>query len=168
MKRVERGIVLVCQVVMWVTTTLIFAILCANTVLRYATGSSLQWASEVPELLFPWLVTAGVVMAAAHGSHITTTFMMEKMPLATRRPVATLVWLAVAALYGTLAVAITRMIEIVHDEASPILGIPGSVTYGCILVGMVMLAVLALQSAWQVWKHGIVAADDASHLVSST
>ncbi len=157
MKRVERGILLVCQAVMWITTTLIFAILCANTVLRYATGSSLQWASEVPELLFPWLVTAGVVMAAAHGAHITTTFLMEKLSLALRRHVSTLVWLVVAGLYGTLAVATARMLEIVHDEASPILGVPGSVTYGCVLVGMAMLAVLALQSAWQVWTQGVPA-----------
>jgi TRAP-type C4-dicarboxylate transport system permease small subunit len=159
MKRVERGILLVCQVVMWITTTLIFAILCANTVLRYATGSSLQWASEVPELLFPWLVTAGVVMAAAHGAHITTTFLMEKLSVGTRRQVGALVWLVVAGLYGTLAVATARMLEIVHDEASPILGVPGSVTYGCVLVGMVMLAVLALQSAWQVWTRGVPVAD---------
>jgi TRAP-type transport system small permease protein len=155
MKRVERGIVLLCQVVMWITTTLIFAILCVNTVLRYATGSSLQWASEVPELLFPWLVTAGVVMAAARGAHITTTFLMEKLSPAARRPVGALVWLVVAGLYGTLSVATGRMLEIVHDEASPILGVPGSVTYGCVLVGMAMLAVLALQSAWQIWTQGV-------------
>lgn len=170
MKRTERGIILVCQVVMWVTTSLIFMILCANTILRYATGSSLQWASEVPELLFPWLVTAGVVMAAAHGSHITTTFLMEKLSSATRRRVATAVWLGVAGLYGTLTVATARMIEIVHGEASPILNVPGSVTYGCVLVGMAMLAVLALQSAWQVWTQGVEAAgaDGQTHLVSST
>lgn len=170
MKRTERGIILVCQVVMWVTTSLIFMILCANTILRYATGSSLQWASEVPELLFPWLVTAGVVMAAAHGSHITTTFLMEKLSPATRRRVATAVWLGVAGLYGTLTVATARMIEIVHGEASPILNVPGSVTYGCVLVGMAMLAVLALQSAWQVWTQGVEAAgaDGQTHLVSST
>ena len=39
-------------------------VLVVNTVLRYATGASLQWANEVPELLFPWLVMSGVVLAA--------------------------------------------------------------------------------------------------------
>jgi hypothetical protein len=33
------------------------------------------------------------------------------------------------------------------------LRVPGSVTYGCVLAGMLMLAVLALASAWRVW-HG--------------
>ena len=44
------------------------------------------------------------------------------------------------------------MLEVVHDEKSPILQIPGSVTYGCVMGGMAMLAVLALFSAWRAWQ----------------
>ena len=32
------------------------------------------------------------------------------------------------------------MLEIVHDEKSPILQVPGSVTYGCVMGGMALLA----------------------------
>jgi TRAP-type transport system small permease protein len=151
MNIVERAVVGVCSAVLWLSTSVIFVILCANTVLRYATGSSLQWANEVPELLFPWLVMAGVVLAAQHGAHITTSFLMEKLPAAVRRIVATLGWLGVAALYGVLAVATFRMLEIVHDEKSSILHLPGSITYGCVMGGMALLALLALRSAWHVW-----------------
>ena len=78
-----------------------------------------------------------------------------------------------AALYAVLTVATFRMLEIVHDEKSPILQIPGSVTYGCVMGGMAMLAVLALFSAWRVWQtseqparvSGRVAADAAGPLV---
>ncbi len=147
----ERAIALVCQVVLWLATSVIFVILVANTVLRYATGSSLQWANEVPELLFPWLVMAGVVLAALHGAHIATTFLMDALPAPLKRLVATAAWLVVAALYGTLAVATARMLEIVHDEKSPILQLPGSITYACVMVGMALLALLALQSAWRAW-----------------
>jgi len=45
------------------------------------------------------------------------------------------------------------MLEIVHDEKSPILQIPGSVTYACVMAGMAMLAVLALVSAWRAWRQ---------------
>ena len=152
MNWIERAVGGICRAVLWVSTSVIFVILCANTVLRYATGASLQWGNEVPELLFPWLVMAGVVLAAQHGAHITTTFLMEKLPFAARRPLATLSWLGVAALYAVLSVATFRMLEIVHDEKSPILQIPGSVTYGCVMGGMAMLAVLALFSAWRVWQ----------------
>jgi len=128
-----------------------FIILVANTVLRYATGTSLQWANEVPELLFPWLVMSGVVLAAAHGAHITTSFLMDAVPATLRRWTAMATWLVVAGLYGTLAWATFQMMAIVHDEKSPILQVPGSLTYGCVMAGLLMLGLLALKSAWNAW-----------------
>ncbi len=154
MKLVERAIVLICQAVMWLATSVIFVILCANTVLRYVTGSSLQWGAELPELLFPWLVMAGVVLGAAHGSHITTSFLVETLPAPVRRVIALAGWLLVAALYAVLSRATWQMLDIVADEKSPILQVPGSVPYGCVMGGMTMLAMLALVSAWQVWQGG--------------
>lgn len=151
MNPVERAVTTLCKGVLWLATGVIFVILAANTVLRYATGSSLQWANEVPELLFPWLVMAGVVLAAQHGAHIATTFLMEALPDRARRVVAAGSWLVVAGLYATLAVATLRMLEVAHDEKSPILQLPGSITYACVMVGMVLMAVLALQSAWRAW-----------------
>lgn len=101
---------------------------------------------------------AGVVLAAMEGAHIATTFMVEALPERARRIVSTVAWLIVAALYATLTVATYRMLEIVHDERSPILQLPGSITYACVMAGMGMLAVLALQSAWQCWHPRAVAA----------
>ena len=152
MNAIERGVAALCQVVLLISTSVIFLILVANTVLRYATGASLQWANEVPEVLFPWLVMSGVVLAALQGAHITTTFLMDAVSAGARRVVATLSWLAVAGLYATLATATFRMLEIVHDEKSPMLQIPGSLTYGCVMAGMALLSLLALQSAWFSWN----------------
>jgi TRAP-type transport system small permease protein len=151
--RLERLISAVCMVILWVTTCLIFFILVANTLLRYSMGSSLQWANELPELLFPWLVVSGVVLAAVRGNHIATTFLMDSLSASSRRVVGVLVWLVVAAMYATLSLATYRMLEIVADERSPILHVPGSVTYGCMLGGMLMLGVMALQSAWQIFRR---------------
>ena len=153
MNVLERAISAVCQALLWLSTTVIFVILVANTILRYATGASLQWANEVPELLFPWLVMSGVVLAAQHGAHITTSFLVEKLPVGARQGCAVFAWLLVCALYATLARATWLMLEIVHDEKSPILQIPGSVTYACVMAGMAMLAVLALVSAWRAWRQ---------------
>src|SRR5256885_5993387 len=72
---------------------------------------------------------SGVVLAAAHGAHITTSFLVEALPARVQRATAVLGWLAVAALYATLAWSTLNMLEIVHDERSQILGIPGSLTY---------------------------------------
>ncbi len=152
MNPIERIIGSICRSVLWLSTSVIFVILCGNTFLRYATGSSLQWGNELPELLFPWLVMAGVVLAAQQGAHITTTFLVEKLPHATRRLLGVLTWLGVAVLYAMLAGATFRMLEIVHDEKSPILLVPGSITYGCVMGGMTMLSVLALFSALRAWQ----------------
>ena len=141
----------ICRVVLWLSTTVIFLILVINTALRYATGSSLEWANEIPELLFPWLVMSGGVLAALHNAHIATTFLMDAVPARIRRMVATASWSVVAALYATLSWATFNMLEIVHDEKSPILQMPGSLTYACVMGGMLLLAVLAAQSAWQSW-----------------
>ena len=149
---VERAIAALCRVVLWLSTGVIFVILVANTVLRYATGSSLQWANEVPDLLFPWLVMSGVVLAALHSAHIATTFLMEAVPPRVRRIVTVVGWSVVAALYATLTAATFRMLELVHDEKSPILQLPGSITYACVMVGMGLLALLAAQSAWRAWR----------------
>lgn len=151
MNLIEQVIALVCKVLLWVSTVVIFLILVANTILRYATGASLQWANEVPELLFPWLVMSGVVLAALHGAHITTSFLIEKLGYNVRRLVGVLGWLIVGVLYAVLSKATYDMLEIVHDEKSPILQLPGSITYGCVMAGMSMLALLALFSAWRVW-----------------
>jgi TRAP-type C4-dicarboxylate transport system permease small subunit len=166
---VDRAITTLCRLVLWLSTAVIFMILVANTVLRYITGSSLQWANEVPELLFPWLVVSGVVIAAQSGAHIATTFLMEALPATSRRIVATLAWTIVATLYATLTVATWRMLEIVHDEKSPILQLPGSITYGCVMVGMALLAVLACKSAWHSWSAPAAApqGQDAEPVVPS-
>ncbi len=154
----ERSVAVLCRVVMWLSMTVIFLILVINTVLRYATGSSLQWANEVPELLFPWLVMAGVVLAALQGAHIATTFLVEALPAAARRATATCAWAVVAGLYGTLTVATWRMLEVVHDEKSPILQLPGSITYACVMAGLALLGLLALQSAWRSWREPVAPA----------
>jgi len=148
----ERAIVAVCSLVLWVTTVVIFVILSANTALRYLSGSSLQWANEVPELLFPWLVMAGVVLAAEKGAHIATVFLVESVGPGARRIIAIIAWVTVATLYAVLVRATWGMLEIVHDERSPILHVPGSWTYGCVMGGMVLLALLALLAAWRAWR----------------
>lgn len=144
---IERGIAGLCSLVLWLSTTVIFAILVVNTAMRYTSGSSLGWANELPELLFPWLVMSGVVLAALRGAHIATVFLMEAVPDGVRRAVGVGGWLAVAAMYATLSWSTYRMLDIVQDETSPILHVPGSVTYGCVMGGMALMAVLALQSA---------------------
>jgi TRAP-type transport system small permease protein len=158
----ESIILRACQVILWLTSVVIFVILCANTFLRYAWGQGMHWANEVPEMLFPWLVMAGVVLAAIHGSHISTTFLRDRLGPQQQRRLSIGIWSIVALLYATLSFATAKMLPVVHDEKSPILGIPASVTFGCVMLGMICLMLLALKDAITAFKTPAAAESEMS------
>lgn len=149
----ERSIDWACQAVLYLTTAAIFVILCANVILRYTTGTSLRWASEVPELLFPWLVIAGVVLAAQHGMHIAVVLLTQRLPEAARRWVLGAGGLVVVVLYAMLAWAAWELMPIAADELSPMLQVPGSVTVSALLLGFVLIAMLTLIQTARGWAQ---------------
>ena len=53
------------SVVLGITSlSVMFGSLMLDVVVRYATNQGLGWPTEVPNILFPWLVMSGVVLAA--------------------------------------------------------------------------------------------------------
>ena len=160
-KAVDSLIAWWCHAVLYVTLSVVFVILSVNVVLRYAAGTSLAWASELPELMFPWMIMSGVVIAAQHGSHIAVVILTQKLGAA-RRWVLTAGSLVVAGLYLGLAWAAWPVFEIAADERTPIMQVPGSVSVGCLLLGFVMLAIVTLVRLPQVWRgedHSELGAD---------
>lgn len=141
--RTQRAIGVVCRFVLYSTLAVMFVILSANVALRYVMGTSLAWASELPELLFPWLIMAGVVLGAQHGSHIAVVLVTQKLR-ASRRWVLATGTLLVALLYLGLCWAAWPLFEIAADEYSPMLHVPGSLTVGCLMGGFLLLAATAL------------------------
>lgn len=166
---VNRGVGLSCRVVLYVTLTLTFLILSANVGLRYAAGTSLAWASELPELLFPWIIMSGVVLAAQHGSHIAVVILTQRLGAA-RRWVLVAGSVTVAALYLGLSWASLPLMEIAADEYTPILNAPGSITVGCLLIGFLLLALITLcqiPSAWQ-GADECLAANESTHVAGAS
>ncbi len=139
----NRGIGLLCRLVLYITLAVSFVILSANVGLRYAAGTSLAWASELPELLFPWMIMAGVVLAAQHGSHIAVVILTQRLGAA-RRWVLAGSALLVVLLYAVLAWQAWPLMLIAADERSPMLGVPGSWSVGCLMVGFLLLSVVTL------------------------
>ena len=140
---VNRVIGASCRFVLYVALTVTFLILSANVGLRYVMGSSLAWASELPELLFPWIIMAGVVLASQHGSHIAVVLLTQKLG-ASRRWVLAAGSVIVAGLYLGLCWAAWPLMEISADEFTPIMHVPGSVTVICLMLGFVLMAVTTL------------------------
>jgi TRAP-type C4-dicarboxylate transport system permease small subunit len=148
---IDQCIGAACRGVLYLTLGVVFVVLSANVALRYVAGTSLASASELPELLFPWMIMAGVVLAAQHGSHIAVVLLTQKLGAA-RRWVLSGGSLAVAVLYAGLAAAAWPLMVIAADETSPILQVPGSVSVGCLMLGFALLSVVTLCKLPEVWK----------------
>jgi TRAP-type C4-dicarboxylate transport system permease small subunit len=146
----DRLIGAACRGVLYLTLTVVFVILSVNVGLRYVAGTSLASASELPELLFPWMIMAGVVLAAQHGSHIAVVILTQKMRAA-RRWVLAGGSIIVAVMYAGLAIAAWPVMEIAADERTPILQVPGSVSIGCLMLGFALLAVVSICKLPEVW-----------------
>jgi len=142
--RIDACIAMVCRFVLYVTTVLLFGILAINVFLRYLSSTSLKAGGEAPELIFPWMVMAGVVLAAQYGSHISIVWFLEKISLRYRRWVIMGNGLILVAAYGSLAWGTFTLMPIVSTERTPVLGVPSSVTYSCFLAAFVLLVLTAL------------------------
>lgn len=157
---VDAVIGALCRGVLYLTLSVVFVILTVNVGLRYMAGTSLAWASELPELMFPWMIMAGVVLAAQHGSHIAVVILTQKLG-ASRRWVTAGGSLIVAALYGGLAWMAVPVAQIAHDEKTPILQVPGSVSVGCLVLGFALLALVTLCRLPLVWHEPVRRDEDS-------
>lgn len=62
-----------------------FVALLVNVFLRYVSGSGIAWAYEIHALLLPWLVAAGIVIAAARSRNIAITLLPDLLGPTARR-----------------------------------------------------------------------------------
>lgn len=140
----DAGIRNVCRFILYVTTVVLFLVLSINVFLRYLVGSSLSSAGEIPELIFPWLVMAGVVLASQHGAHIAISWLIDKLSDSRRRIVAIMNCGILVAAYSTLAWGTYTLMPIVSSERTQVLKVPSSVTYSCMLIAFVFLIITSL------------------------
>ena len=148
---IDGAVQSVCRWILYATMVFLFLVLSVNVALRYIGGTSMQWAGEVPELVFPWMVMAGVVLAAQHGTHISIVWLTEKFSAPVRRFFSLLNATLLFAGYGFLTWGTWTLLPIVHTEHSHVLGVPSSVTYGCMMLGFTALMLTSLTQALRAW-----------------
>ena len=148
---IDGAVQSVCRWILYATMVFLFLVLSVNVALRYIGGTSMQWAGEVPELVFPWMVMAGVVLAAQHGTHISIVWLTEKFSASVRRFFLLLNAGLLFVGYGFLTWGTWTLLPIVHTEHSHVLGVPTSVTYGCMMLGFTALMLTSLTQALRAW-----------------
>lgn len=128
--RVDAFVGVLCKVLILFTTNVLLVLLGANVAVRYIfQEGGIEWISEVPAQLFPWLIAAGIVMATLRGGHIAVDFAYSVLGPRGARVLAVLTQALIALAYVALFSVAWNVAEIVSVERSPLLNISGSWGY---------------------------------------
>ena len=146
------------QVVRWVDNTIVgistvlaigslavmFVSLMAEVIVRYLTNQGMGWPTEMPNILFPWLVMGGIVMAAQRGQHIAVTALNGMLGKGGNRILLVSHQILIAATFFYLAWVGLDVIKITGSEAYPVTGISAQWAYLAMIFGFVGLGITAL------------------------
>jgi len=141
LQTLEQGIAIVCEAVIGITLCGMLAVMLCSIVLR-SLSMGLRfttWASELPELLFPWLIAAGLVLAVQRGAHLSILFLTVRLRGGAFSLALLVRLVAIVAVYGVLSVESAQVLPIVAEEHSAILGVSQGLTWACLLAGFVLL-----------------------------
>lgn len=143
-QKVEAGIEIFCKSVLMLSGFGLLAVLVVNVFVRYVIEGSVEAASELPTLLFPWFVMGGLVLAAVRGNHVAMQLTMHTLPPVGRRLLSFLIHGLSAVVFAVLGWHAVENTIISHDELSTILHVPGSVGYAALTLAFFLLALCAV------------------------
>jgi TRAP-type transport system small permease protein len=141
---IDAAIMLMCKITIVVTGTALLLLLAASVISRYFFNFSLIWVGEVPDQLFPWMITAGVALATVTNSHIAVDLLVKVFPDSLRRVVIYVVQILVLVTYAWLTKLALDVAAITALERSPVLHIPGSIGYYAFALGAALVAFSAV------------------------
>lgn len=143
-KGVDQAIV-ACSIVLAIATlcTMFFSLL-ADVFVRYVTNQGMGWPSEMPSILFPWLVMSGVVLGAQRGQHIAVTAILSLLGRTGHRLLLLALQVLIAFTFFYLAWIGMDVIEITGSEIYPVTGIQAKWAYLALIAGFVGLGITAI------------------------
>ncbi|MCV2219673.1 TRAP transporter small permease [Thauera sp. Sel9] len=143
-KWVDKAIVAASTVVALTAMVVMFVSLMAEVVARYVTNQGMGWPTEIPNILFPWLVMGGIVLAAQRGQHIAVTAIQGMIGRGGNRVLLVAHQLLIAAAFLYLAWVGLDVVEITGSEIYPMTGIAAKWAYLALIAGFAGLGITAL------------------------
>lgn len=143
-KWVDNGVVAASVVVAIGALVVMFISLMAEVIVRYFTNQGMGWPTEMPNILFPWLVMGGIVLAAQRGQHIAVTALTGMLGRGGNRVLLLGHQVLIAATFFYLAWVGLDVIEITGTEEFPVTGITARWAYLALIAGFVGLGITAL------------------------
>jgi TRAP-type C4-dicarboxylate transport system permease small subunit len=152
---VDRLITRLCRFIVLVTGIPLTVILTGNVVARYVLASGgIDAAQELPQLLFPWFIVAGIALAAQAGGHLGVDWLFNKLSPGGRVWLLHIVNAIVIASYLILCQQSLLLAESTWVQLSPVLNIPTSQGYLAVALGCLLLALAAACSSVRIALTG--------------
>jgi TRAP-type C4-dicarboxylate transport system permease small subunit len=146
---IDKAIFAIFVVLAFASAVSMFASLFLEVIVRYLTNQGLGWTTELPELLFPWLVMSGVVLAAQRGQHIAVTAILGFLNRTATRVLLVLLQLLVGATFFYFTYLAYNLLEIVGEELYPVTHISQYWGYLAMVVGSAAVGVTAVTTVWR-------------------
>jgi len=151
----SRVIVLFSRFVIIVSGIALTVVMTANVIARYMMESGgFSFAQELPMLMFPWFIIAGIVLAAHAGGHMAVEWLYEKLDGGLRTGAFVLANAISIVSFLVLAYQSTVVAEIAGIEHSPVLQLPNSIGYYALSIGALLVAFVTLSATLRVLRFG--------------
>lgn len=144
---------------------IVWVLLLIGVALRYFTGSSMDFATELPAYLYPWIISGGVIVAMALGGHIAVDFLLNQLSRRIALGTQIGVWIGSGVLFTVMSVFGFRLIEPLTAQITPILGWPQFGSFAAFLTMTICLALQSFARAWYMARHHDAAAQTADREV---
>ena len=141
----------------------LFVALLVNVILRYAFGSGIAWAYEIHALLLPWLVGAGIVIAAARGRNIAIALLPEMLKPQARRYLLLAVHAAVLVICISVLWSSQPILKAAQFQTLSTLGIKQIWGYASLIYAFAAMAVIAAVDILRVLGGADVMDHDPGH-----
>jgi tripartite ATP-independent transporter DctM subunit len=119
-------------------------ILFAGVVSRYVFHNPLTWSDELASILFLWLAMLGAVIALRKSEHMRLTAVVSRVPAAWQRTLETVAALVIVVFVLLIIEPAWRYGEQEWAIITPALSIHNSWRASALVVGMVLMAVIAV------------------------
>jgi len=151
----SRAIVLFSRFVIIASGIALTLVMAANVFARYTLESGgFSFAQELPMLIFPWFIIAGIVLAAQAGGHMSVEWLYDKLDGGAR--VAAFVFANAISIVAFLVLAYQSAVvaEIAGFEHSPVLQLPNSIGYYALAIGAVLVSIVTVAATLRVLRFG--------------
>ena len=141
---IDKFITIISIIAVILSLSVIFFSLLLEVFVRYFTSESLGWPHEMPNILFPWFVMMGIILAAQKGAHVSVNMLHHFLSENKNKILLVGINFISLCLFIYLAYLSLEVIEVVGDESYPVTDLNASWAYAAMTVGFAGLAITAL------------------------